>query len=256
MEQKFFFFDVDNTLAVWPTGELPDSARYTLDELVKRGHRVALATGRLQADAERFARRFGTPDFVADGGMSLTINYEVQHMVGLDREPCIQYLHYLESLGILWAVTQENSLSRHSPNPDILNHDIQWDAAKSYVQEDLTPETAKAFYKVYAYVSEAEEKRLQVQHMSDHYIRFGDCVLFEPMAKEVGVRQMMDYYGVDHSQAVVFGDGHNDLSMFCDDWYSIAMGNARQTLKAKANYITTSCEEDGIYKACKEHGWI
>ncbi|MFQ8978968.1 MAG: hydrolase, partial [Veillonella sp.] len=28
MEQKFFFFDIDNTLAVWPEGKIPDSAQY------------------------------------------------------------------------------------------------------------------------------------------------------------------------------------------------------------------------------------
>ena len=54
MEQKFFFFDIDNTLAVWPEGKIPDSAQYSLDELKRRGHRVALATGRIQVDAKRF----------------------------------------------------------------------------------------------------------------------------------------------------------------------------------------------------------
>ena len=43
MEQKFFFFDIDNTLAVWPEGKIPESAQYSLDELKRRGHRVALA---------------------------------------------------------------------------------------------------------------------------------------------------------------------------------------------------------------------
>ena len=57
MEQKFFFFDIDNTLAVWPEGKIPDSAQYSLDELKRRGHRVALATGRIQVDAKRFAEQ-------------------------------------------------------------------------------------------------------------------------------------------------------------------------------------------------------
>ena len=63
MEQKFFFFDIDNTLAVWPEGKIPESAQYSLDELKRRGHRVALATGRIQVDAKRFAEQAGLTDF-------------------------------------------------------------------------------------------------------------------------------------------------------------------------------------------------
>ena len=42
MEQKFFFFDIDNTLAVWPEGKIPDSAQYCIDELQRRGHLVSM----------------------------------------------------------------------------------------------------------------------------------------------------------------------------------------------------------------------
>ena len=48
MEQKFFFFDIDNTLAVWPEGKIPNSAQYCIDELQRRGHLVSIATGRIQ----------------------------------------------------------------------------------------------------------------------------------------------------------------------------------------------------------------
>ena len=72
MDKKYFFFDIDNTLAVWPDGVIPESAQYSLDYLQNKGHHVALATGRLQADAMRFAKMAQTPNFVADGGYSIT----------------------------------------------------------------------------------------------------------------------------------------------------------------------------------------
>lgn len=56
-----------------------------------------LLTGRLQADAMRFAKMAKTPNFVADGGYSITENYEVQWMQGMDRDRCVQYLKYLTS---------------------------------------------------------------------------------------------------------------------------------------------------------------
>lgn len=44
--------------------------------------------------------------------------------------------------------------------------------------------------------------------------------------------------------------------MFRDEWTSIAMGNAIDELKEKATYVTTSCDQDGIYNACVYFGWI
>ena len=65
-----------------------------MDELKRRGHRVALATGRIQVDAKRFAEQAGLTDFVADGGHSITVNNELVSMIGMDRDACIKYLEY------------------------------------------------------------------------------------------------------------------------------------------------------------------
>ena len=53
---------------------------------------------------------------------------------------------------------------------------------------------------------------------------------------------------------VVFGDSKNDLSMFLDKWTKVAMGNASPELKAKADYITSDVDKDGIYHACAALG--
>ena len=93
--------------------------------------------------------------------------------------------------------------------------------------------------------------------MTHKLIRYGEgCVLYEPMEKALGIRNMLDYFGMKPNQAVVFGDGYNDLSMFRPEWLNIAMGNARPELKEKADYITTACDKDGIYNACKHFKWI
>ena len=42
----------------------------------------------------------------------------------------------------------------------------------------------------------------------------------------------------DPSDAVVFGDGLNDLTMFRKPFFAIAMGNARPVLKERADYVT------------------
>ena len=67
---------------------------------------------------------------------------------------------------------------------------------------------------------------------------------------------MIEIQGGKPEDIVVFGDGHNDISMMRQAPISIAMGNAIDALKAKAAYITDDCDKDGIYNACKHFGWI
>jgi hydroxymethylpyrimidine pyrophosphatase-like HAD family hydrolase len=45
------------------------------------------------------------------------------------------------------------------------------------------------------------------------------------------------------------GDGENDIAMFEQAGLSIAMGNAGPNVRAKADLVTASCNDDGFAKA-------
>lgn len=57
--RKFFFFDIDGTLTTPLTNDYPDSTREAIKELQDNGHFVAIATGRMQADAWEVAKALG-----------------------------------------------------------------------------------------------------------------------------------------------------------------------------------------------------
>jgi cof family protein len=50
---------------------------------------------------------------------------------------------------------------------------------------------------------------------------------------------------------MAFGDGGNDISILLKSGIGVAMGNANDDVKAIANYVTSSADDDGIYKALK-----
>lgn len=54
---------------------------------------------------------------------------------------------------------------------------------------------------------------------------------------------------IDFRDMVAFGDGENDLAMLQRAGYSIAMGNAHPNLKAVADFVTGTNDEDGILQA-------
>lgn len=58
------------------------------------------------------------------------------------------------------------------------------------------------------------------------------------------------------AQTMSFGDGSNDTSMILSAGIGVAMENAIPELKAAANYVTTSNDENGVAAALKHFGVI
>lgn len=57
---------------------------------------------------------------------------------------------------------------------------------------------------------------------------------------------LLNHIGLDRSNLITFGDGMNDMSMIKSAGLGVAMGNARSEIKAVADYVTLSNDEDGI----------
>lgn len=58
---------------------------------------------------------------------------------------------------------------------------------------------------------------------------------------------------IDQRDVMVFGDQGNDLSMFANpEFTKVAMGNAIEEIKNKADYVTDDNEHNGIAKALKK----
>lgn len=74
--------------------------------------------------------------------------------------------------------------------------------------------------------------------------------------KGVGIEKMLEFYGIDRSQALAFGDGNNDIEMFRAVGTGVAMQNASAELKAVAKEVCGDVSQDGICSYCVEHGLI
>ncbi|EST04344.1 HAD family hydrolase [Lactobacillus crispatus] len=75
-------------------------------------------------------------------------------------------------------------------------------------------------------------------------------------SKGVAIEKVLNHYQIPASQALAFGDGGNDIEMLKTVGYGVAMGNATDNVKAIADDICGSVQEDGIYTYCKEHNLI
>ena len=74
--------------------------------------------------------------------------------------------------------------------------------------------------------------------------------------KGVGLKRLADFLEVPIEQTMAIGDTENDLAIIKAAGIGVAMGNAKDDVKAAADYVTASVDEDGIYKALKHFGVI
>ena len=77
-----------------------------------------------------------------------------------------------------------------------------------------------------------------------HWMDFGR----QDVDKGVALRFLQDSLGVTADETMVFGDYYNDVSMMEAAYYSYAMENAPEGVKAKARFIAPSNSEEGVMK--------
>ena len=253
MERKYFFFDIDQTLGLGITGQVPEDTQYCVDELQRQGHFVALATGRLQCDAAAFAEKHGIHSMVADGGNSLTVDGKILEMEGLPLAPAKALLRELTERNQPWSVVLDNTLDRYTPYADYPRED-----PGNYMNTKVQPVDIGSLDHVYKimYVREKEGTEPADRRQLPPLPFLDNTWLVEPVDKGAGIEKLMDMMGADPKDAGVFGDGLNDITMFRKPFFGVAMGNARPVIKERADYITDDNDKGGILKACRKFGWI
>ena len=75
----------------------------------------------------------------------------------------------------------------------------------------------------------------------------------DPQIWEINKKAASKSNGIHELAVMIFGDQGNDMSMFENfDFKKIAMGNAIEAIKEKADYVTDDNDHNGIAKAIKK----
>ena len=77
-------------------------------------------------------------------------------------------------------------------------------------------------------------------------------IMKKGVSKRNAINIVADQLGIKQEEIIVMGDGKNDIPMFEGVGLSVAMENAVDEVKGKADYITASNNDDGVAKAIKK----
>ncbi len=79
-------------------------------------------------------------------------------------------------------------------------------------------------------------------------------VMSKTARKKNAVISLAAHFGIPLSEVVAFGDDYNDIEMLRDCGVGVAVANAIDEVKAVADFICQSNDEDGVSKWLEEYG--
>ncbi len=93
----------------------------------------------------------------------------------------------------------------------------------------------------------AEICRKEIPELTFAWSQFhGFDVYMNDMNKSIAVEEMLDRMHLTWENVMAFGDAPNDIPMIVKAGIGVAMGNAKEIVKNKANLIAPECKDDGV----------
>ena len=254
MNIKAIFFDIDGTLVSFKTHKVPQSAIDAIRRVREKGVKVFIATGRpmpfirnlngLEVDGIMSVN--GASCITADGKVichrpvpkadieRVIADAQVHPMpiafTSNDRAIVCNMEADMERFKEVFTLL-DIPLPKSTPITEALNMDVMQMVA--FFDKDEEPRMMKEVMK------ECDANRWHPY--------FADCIA-KGTNKATGIDEICNYYGIDISETMAVGDGGNDIAMLRHAGIGVAMGNASDEVKACADMVTETVDEDGVAK--------
>ena len=256
-----FFFDVDGTLLPFGKG-LPESALEAILDAKSRGHRIFVSTGRSPSEMDKALSPIPFDGGVYSAGCLVIAEGKILEERSYSRKQVEEVLTYLKEMGQLAMVQTSNGTYMPSRAYDffkeslIKSNGISIKIPGLIVSDSIPEDLDVKKILVLSPSGRVDEVR---RDLGDRYNIVGNTVGLKQsdmaeiclmgVDKGSGIKTILSYYGDERISSVGVGDGANDIEMIEYAGLGIAMGNADECLKVKADWISTDANQDGIRNA-------
>lgn len=265
MKYKLIAMDLDGTLNN-DEKRITEKTKAALMDAQKQGIRLALASARPSPGLFKERDILRLQDF---GGILMSYNGgrlvdaatgETLFETAMDLQQTKQVLRFLETLpvtpilddGKQFYVTDQNGykVDYECRNNNMVCSEVGNLAdflsfAPIKILMSVLPEELSSIQKQ---IADFLPEELTVVQTAPFYLE----VIPRRINKGQGIQDICAAIGISTEEVIAFGDAANDIPMLQAAGVGVAMGNATDAVKAEANYVTLSNNEDGIAAALEK----
>ena len=253
MYYKIVFFDIDGTL-VDEGNNMPQSTVDAVEKIRKKGMKVVLATGRAPVHIRKVAKKLNISSYICCNGSIVRYEGEKLYSESIEEETVYEIAKN--------ANEKNHPLIKFTENNCIANVEFDHKIKSTYkVLLDTKPIVQPNFYdkedvyQLYLYCNEGEQRIYERKHPQLKFTRWYPYTVDisdKTMNKSVGIERVLHHLNIRKEEAIAFGDNLNDLEMLSYVGVGVAMGNAVEEAKKKADFVTKPLYEDGIHYALEK----
>jgi hypothetical protein len=256
---RLLLSDVDGTL-VTNDKRLTPAAIAAARDLKAAGVGLALTSSRPARGMRMLVEPLGltTPLFGFNGGLICAPDFQVleRHPIAPDMGPAV--IDFLQGQGLdVWVYTEDAWFVRDAHGPHVAREAFILQFEPQVVAA-FGPELVTAAFKIVGVSDDPDRMAAAEARAAD---ALGDRVsatrsaayfldVTHPLAnKGQAVHALAHRLGLTLDEIATIGDMPNDVLMFRQAGYAIAMGNAADAVKAQADTVTASNQDDGFAQA-------
>lgn len=239
MNPKVVFMDIDGTLM--SCGQVSQRVIDAIQAARARGHLFFICTGRSQGNLPPVLRDARYLDgYVMGCGMHCVMGEEIIHRERMPYEVAMAVAKYfLERRRECLYEGENRLLGIHSSYPNFESFDDLDRFAAELTYSPMTKLTVTGPYR-------AEDAEFLAQWFDVYDMDTYSDVVTKGVTKATGMQQVLDHLGLARENCLGVGDSANDLPMIRFAGLGVAMGNAPENVKAQADAVTESCQNDGV----------
>ena len=255
---KIIFFDIDDTLRNSKTGFIPSTIPTVFQQLREKGILTGIATGRGIFGVVPEIKALKPDFFVTLNGAYIEDKKgNVIYSNKIAKDKVEEYIAWTKEVGIDYGLVGSHA-AKLSRRTEMISQAID----PIYPDLDVDPDfyQKEDIYQMWTFEDQGDDLTLpESLALTLRLVRWhehsSDVVPISG-SKAAGVAKVVDQLGLKPENVMVFGDGLNDLELFDYAGISVAMGISHDKIKEKADYITKTLEEDGIFDALEGFGMV
>lgn len=254
---KIAFFDIDGTLIDFSKKGISEKTREALNRLKERNILLAIATGRAPLTLPKLdGVEFDV--YLTFNGSYCYNQKETIFSKSIPPEDVKKIIENAAEINRPVSIATQKRIVANGKDADLIKY-YEFAKLQIEVADDFEEVAKDTVYQIMLGCLKEEYSKLledvKGARITAWWDRAVDIIPAEG-GKGIGVDKILEYYHLDRSQAIAFGDGCNDIEMLQTVGVGVAMGNATEEVKRAADEVCGHVAEDGIYHYCIAQGLI